>query len=78
MLRVRRDRRDGAVGGGLEELFGEAPGRAFVVSGPEADLARLGVVIGRVGGLSLSIEGQLEVAVSTLREVREAGLARWL
>ena len=52
------------------ELFGEAPGSGFVVSGPEAALAGFDV-IGYVGGSELEIAGCLEVAVSELEEARE-------
>jgi phosphoribosylformylglycinamidine synthase subunit PurL len=57
--------------------FGEAPGRAFVVSGAEADLARF-EIIGRVGGARLELEGVLVLAVSELNEARERGLAGYL
>ncbi len=57
--------------------FGEAPGRAFIVSGPAEALAGLDV-IGRVGGEALSIADLLEVAVSELRSARDRGLARFL
>jgi phosphoribosylformylglycinamidine synthase subunit PurL len=57
--------------------FGEAPGRAFIVSGAERDLARF-QIIGRVGGSELEIEGLLEIAVSELRDARERGLARYV
>jgi phosphoribosylformylglycinamidine synthase len=67
-----------AVAGSLEELFGEAPGQGFVVSGAEADLAGIGVVIGRVGGTALAIEGHLDVELEDLRVARERGLAQWL
>ena len=58
------------------ELFGEAPGRAFVVSGSRAALAGF-PLIGVVGGTQLEIAGRLEVAVSALREAREHGLAEY-
>ena len=58
-------------------LFGEAPGAAFLVSGPEAVLSTLGRVIGRVGGKALVIPGSLEVAVSELRAAREGGLVQY-
>jgi phosphoribosylformylglycinamidine synthase subunit PurL len=45
--------------------FGEALGRAFIVSGPPEALADLNV-IGTVGGDTLAIEGVLDVAVSDL------------
>ena len=57
--------------------FGEAPGRAFIVSGPTEALAGF-VVIGEVGGETLAIEGLLELAVSELRAARDAGLAEWV
>jgi phosphoribosylformylglycinamidine synthase subunit PurL len=53
--------------------FDEAPGRAFVVSGPAEVLDGL-VVIGRVGGSSLAIEGQFEIPVEELRDARDSGL----
>src|SRR5579871_1942370 len=60
------------------ELFGEAPGTAYLVSGPEAVVARIGRVIGEVGGDRLVVEGRVDVAVSELTEARERGLARFL
>jgi phosphoribosylformylglycinamidine synthase len=57
--------------------FAEAPGRAFVVSGPAAALDGL-TVIGRVGGDAVEIAGTLKVAVSELHTAREGGLARFL
>jgi hypothetical protein len=66
------------VDGGLEELFGEAPGRGFVVSGALAEVAGLGVIIGRVGGSSLEISGQLTIGLLELREARDRGLAQWI
>jgi phosphoribosylformylglycinamidine synthase len=45
--------------------FGEAPGRAFIVSGPAEALADLNV-IGTVGGDALAIDGVLEIAVSEI------------
>jgi phosphoribosylformylglycinamidine synthase II len=53
--------------------FAEAPGRAFIVSGPEEVLAGF-ELIGRVGGDQLELEGLLELAVSELHDVRERGL----
>jgi hypothetical protein len=67
-----------AVDGGVEELFGEAPGRGFIVSGAEQDLAGIGVIVGRVGGNRLTISGQLEVGLDELRVARERGLAQHL
>ncbi|HWE11896.1 MAG TPA: phosphoribosylformylglycinamidine synthase subunit PurL [Solirubrobacteraceae bacterium] len=57
--------------------FAEAPGRAFIVSGPEPALTGL-TIIGRVGGDELELAGQLKVAVSDLAAVRERGLAQYL
>jgi phosphoribosylformylglycinamidine synthase subunit PurL len=59
------------------DLFAEAPGRAFLVSGPEAALAGL-TVIGRVGGESLEIDGTVNVPVSEMHEARDGGLSRYL
>ena len=63
------------VPGGVD-LFAEAPGRAFIVSGREQALAG-GQIIGSVGGRELEITGTLKVAVSVLRDVRERGLAEY-
>jgi phosphoribosylformylglycinamidine synthase len=57
--------------------FGEAPGRAFIVSGSRDALAGF-VVIGEVGGDALAIEGLLEVGVSELRSARDGGLTEWV
>jgi phosphoribosylformylglycinamidine synthase subunit PurL len=57
--------------------FGEAPGRAFIVSGSPEALAGFRL-IGTVGGAELRIEGLLELAVSALREARDGGLAEWV
>jgi phosphoribosylformylglycinamidine synthase subunit PurL len=59
------------------ELFGEAPGQGFVVSGPEEALSGFRV-IGRVGGAELQIEEHLNVAVSELATAWEQGLAKFL
>jgi phosphoribosylformylglycinamidine synthase len=67
-----------SLSGGLEELFGEAPGRAFLVSGAETEVAGLGVIIGRVGGASLEIAGQLTIGLTELHGARERGLAQWI
>ena len=64
-------------GTGEEALFGEAPGCAFVVSGPEPAVAALGRLIGRVGGDALVIPGHLEAAVSELRAARDGGLVEY-
>ncbi|MDQ2897592.1 MAG: hypothetical protein M3Y09_18460, partial [Actinomycetota bacterium] len=60
--------------------FGEAPGRAFIVSGDESALASLpgAVVIGRVGGERLEIDGLLDLPVSELSDARERGLLGFL
>jgi phosphoribosylformylglycinamidine synthase II len=55
------------------DLFGEAPGRAFVVSGPPAALERF-TTIGRVGGDALEISGRLKVPLSGLRAAHDGGL----
>jgi phosphoribosylformylglycinamidine synthase len=57
------------------DSFAEAPGQGFIVSGPEDALAEM-TVIGRVGGSELTIEGELTLAVSELRDARELGLAK--
>jgi phosphoribosylformylglycinamidine synthase II len=57
--------------------FAEAPGRAFVVSGPEAALTGL-PIIGRVGGDTLGIDGLVDVAVSVMRDARARGLSQYL
>jgi phosphoribosylformylglycinamidine synthase len=57
--------------------FAEAPGRAFVVSGPEAALGGFSVV-GRVGGDRLELKGWLKVAVSELHEAHERGLSGYV
>jgi phosphoribosylformylglycinamidine synthase II len=56
--------------------FAEAPGRAFIVSGPPEALAGL-PVIGRVGGDALELQGTLNVAVSDLHDARERGLGQY-
>jgi phosphoribosylformylglycinamidine synthase subunit PurL len=55
------------------DLFTEAPGRAFIVSGDEAALSRYRI-IGRVAGDRLEISGRLDVAISELRTAREGSL----
>jgi phosphoribosylformylglycinamidine synthase len=55
--------------------FAEAPGRGYVVSGPEREIAALGAVIGRVGGAELRIAEQLELPVSELAREWGRGLA---
>jgi phosphoribosylformylglycinamidine synthase len=58
------------------ELFGEALGTAYLVSGPGA--GELGQVIGRVGGDRLEVVGRLAVSVPELAAARENGLASLL
>jgi phosphoribosylformylglycinamidine synthase II len=64
--------------------FAEAPGRAFVVSGPGDALRQLAEapvpvrILGTVGGASLRIDGQLEVAVSELAQAWRGGLTEFL
>jgi phosphoribosylformylglycinamidine synthase subunit PurL len=68
----------GGIGARVEidlDLFAEAPGRGFLVSGPRLEGFN---VIGRVGGDRLEIVGRLDLAVSALREARDGGLARWM
>ena len=60
------------------ELFAEALGCAYIVSGAEEAVARIGTVIGRVGGSELEIEGQLNVALSDLGEARARGLVEFV
>jgi phosphoribosylformylglycinamidine synthase len=59
------------------ELFGEAFGTGFLVSGPADSLDGL-TIIGTTGGDALEIEGRLNVAVSELGAARERGLAECL
>ena len=62
------------------ELFAEGPG-AFVVSAPRDSLARFGgaaLVLGEVGGDTLSIDGTLELPVDELARVHRDGLASLL
>ncbi|MGH2870921.1 MAG: AIR synthase related protein, partial [Solirubrobacteraceae bacterium] len=72
----------GAIGASVTlpgdlDPFAEAPGRAFLVSGPARALDGL-LVIGRVGGGTLAIAGVLQLPVSELSAERERGLARFL
>ena len=57
--------------------FAEAPGRAFIVSGPEEALRGL-TILGRVGGSRLKLEAILDVEVSRLAEARSGGLVRFM
>jgi phosphoribosylformylglycinamidine synthase subunit PurL len=72
----------GSIGARVElsqgfELFGEAPGRGFIVSGPRAALDGF-EVIGMVGGGELEIVERLTVGVSELAAAREHGLANFV
>jgi phosphoribosylformylglycinamidine synthase len=60
------------------ELFGEAPGTGFLVSGEPEAVAAIGAVIGFVGGHELRIDGHLVLAVSELARARERGLAQFV
>jgi phosphoribosylformylglycinamidine synthase II len=71
-------------GGGADaDLFGEAPGRAFIVSGPEDALRAAlpeAIVIGRVGGEALELSAaavHVHVALSELRAARDGGLVKF-
>jgi phosphoribosylformylglycinamidine synthase len=57
--------------------FAEAPGRAFIVSGPEAALTGQ-TIIGRVGGERLSIGDELSVSIAELDDARSGGLAKFI
>jgi phosphoribosylformylglycinamidine synthase II len=59
------------------DVFAEAPGRAFLVSGPAQALAGL-EIIGQVGGPALELGNDVKVAVSALAEARERGLLGFL
>ncbi len=59
------------------DLFSEAPGRAFIVSGPESALRGL-TILGHVGGSSLTLEGVLDIELDRLAEARDGGLARFM
>jgi phosphoribosylformylglycinamidine synthase len=72
----------GRVGARVElpdgvDLFAEAPGQAFLVSGRPEALAGLNL-IGRVGGSELEIAGQFSLAVSDLAEAYEQGLGKFM
>jgi phosphoribosylformylglycinamidine synthase len=69
------------------DLFAEAPGRAFIVSGPREALELVGgegearppvKVIGTVGGDALRIAGQLDLAVSELTGAWQTGLSKFV
>jgi phosphoribosylformylglycinamidine synthase II len=59
------------------DLFAEAPGRGFIVSGPEAAVAGL-TIIGRVGGAELVIGEALSVPVSDLARAWRGGLTQFV
>jgi phosphoribosylformylglycinamidine synthase len=63
-----------------DELFAEAPGRAFVIAGERTAVECVAGahVIGAVGGSALEIsgEGGLSLPISALSEARDGGLAR--
>jgi len=68
----------GGIGATVElpgdfELFGEAAGRAFVVSGPQDRLTGF-QTIGRVGGQDFEIVGRLKLPITELSGVRDGGL----
>ena len=74
---------DGAEGERL--LFGEAPGRAFLVSGAQDDLRDMALpfveVIGLVGGETLELRSGplgLRIPLSELRSAYDGGLARFV
>jgi phosphoribosylformylglycinamidine synthase len=72
----------GGIGARVElpdglDLFGEAPGRGFIVSGPASALDGF-EVIGRVGGGNLVIPGVLSVPVADLAQARDDGLKPFL
>ena len=56
------------------DVFAEAPGRGFVVSGLREALGAW-PVIGAVGGGALRIDGVLELEIAKLRAARDGGLA---
>ncbi len=69
----------GGIGARIElpdglEPFAEAPGQAFIVSG-DAGALDGSLVIGRVGGSELEIEGLLRISLERLREAWDGGLA---
>jgi phosphoribosylformylglycinamidine synthase len=73
----------GGIGAAVElpptlELFAESPGCAYIVSGDEDAVRRIGTMIGRVGGGELEIAGRLNVAVSELRAALAAGLEEFV
>jgi phosphoribosylformylglycinamidine synthase len=67
-----------------EALFGEAPGRAFIVAGEAAAIEQLpgATIIGTTGGRDVVIgdrDGEtMTVSISALREARDGGLRTYL
>jgi hypothetical protein len=67
------------------DLFAEAPGRGFIVSGPAESLRRWEgdepsarcTIIGSVGGSTLLLSGRLEVSVAELRRAWSKGLGQF-
>ncbi len=59
------------------DRFAEAPGRAFIVSGPEPALAGL-QIIGRVGGDRLVVAEALSITVTELTAAWRGGLAQFV
>jgi phosphoribosylformylglycinamidine synthase len=53
------------------DIFGEQPGHVFIVSGADEDVAGLGLVLGTVGGLELTI-GPLTWSLDELRAAHAA------
>ncbi len=73
----------GGIGARVEvpaglDLFAEAPGCGYIVSGPRDAVARLGTVIGAVGGRGLEIAGHLNVALSELATAHRRGLEKFV
>jgi phosphoribosylformylglycinamidine synthase len=72
----------GGIGARIElpnglDPFAEAPGRAFVVSG-DVDALDGSLVIGRVGGSELEIDGILRLSLERLRAAWDGGLATFV
>ena len=67
-----------------EALFGEAPGRGFVISGERSAIEALPgtCILGTTGGTQLTITGddgaRLSVSVADLSAARDGGLRRWI
>jgi phosphoribosylformylglycinamidine synthase II len=72
----------GGIGARIElpdglDPFAEAPGQAFIVSG-DADALDGSLVIGRVGGSELEIDGVLRLSLERLRGAWDGGLATFV